>query len=98
LEGEGEGEGKGDGKKEGGVGGTSPVLRYTLSDCQTAAQGIGVAPAMVEEFFTHYAAVNFVDGAGREITSLPHALAKWKSNQASRPEKQKKSVSIFNGR
>jgi len=54
---------------------------YTLEDCQTAAEGIGLAPQDVEDFLIHYAAVDFVDGAGRKITSLKHALAKWKKNQ-----------------
>jgi hypothetical protein len=36
-----------------------------------------------ESFYAHYAAVDFIDGAGRKITSLPHALDKWKANQFS---------------
>lgn len=54
---------------------------YTLEDCQNAAEGVGLLPDQISDFFTHYAAVDFVDGAGRKITSLKHALAKWKKNQ-----------------
>jgi hypothetical protein len=70
--------------------GSESSLRYTLEDCRTAAMGVGMPDAMIEAFFTHYAAVGFVDGAGRDITSLPHALAKWKANQPSHLLKQGK--------
>jgi hypothetical protein len=56
-------------------------LRYTLEACQKAATAIGMTPKQVQGFFDHYAGVNFVDGAGRQIVSLRHALAKWKANE-----------------
>jgi hypothetical protein len=91
-EGEKEKEGEGDmvGERENsGDGG------YTLEDCQTASEGIGLAPQDIESFFTHYAAVDFIDGAGRRITSLKHALAKWK---AKKPEIEKKAGKEYQGR
>jgi hypothetical protein len=65
-----------------------PTLRYSLEDCHKAAEGIGVAPDMIEAFFVHYAAVDFVDGAGRPIKSLHHALQKWKITQPSHGKSQ----------
>jgi hypothetical protein len=56
-------------------------LKWTLADCQAAAQGIGMSEAQVLGFWAHYAPVNFVDGAGRQIVSLQHALAKWKARE-----------------
>ena len=69
--------------REQGEGEKPLALRYSLEDCQKAAEGIGVAPDMIEAFFVHYAAVDFVDGAGRPIASLKHALQKWKAGQPS---------------
>ena len=40
---------------------------------------------MVEEFWSHYAAVGFVDAAGRELCNLKAALAKWKTKQEAGP-------------
>jgi hypothetical protein len=56
---------------------------WTLADCQGAAQGVGMTPDMVQDFFCHYASVDWIDGAGRLITNLPAALGKWKANQPS---------------
>lgn len=72
--------------------------KYTLSQCLSTANTIGVLPAVAESFFNHYAAVDFVDGAGRPITSLPHALKKWAANQESRgktePKKSRLATSL----
>jgi hypothetical protein len=59
-------------------------LRWTLEDCVRAAAPINMPHRMIEDFYQHYAAVNFIDGAGRRICSLPHALAKWKANQTNK--------------
>ena len=61
--------------------GQEPPLRFSLEDCRKAAQGVGVPESQVVAFFSHYAPVNFVDGAGRQIISLRHALAKWKARE-----------------
>ena len=83
--GDGVGVGDGVGIPEGGCkGGTDPALRFTLADCQQAAEGVGMTGKQIEAFFTHYAGVNFVDGAGRKIVSLKHALAKWKTQDGQR--------------
>ena len=71
-----------------GAKGNEPVLRFTLADCKNAAEGLAMPPKQVEDFFTHYAAVNFEDGCGRTIVSLKHSLAKWKANQGKRDEKK----------
>jgi len=85
-EGEGEGKGKGKGKGEGEGDGEEPrppVLRYTYQQVMQAADTVVMKQEDAERFYAHYAAVDFIDGAGRKITSLPHALAKWKANQYS---------------
>jgi len=68
--------------REGGVGETEP--RYSLEQCIRAGATVGVTEEMATAFFTHYAGVNFVDGAGRAIARLPYALAKWKQQQQQR--------------
>jgi len=57
-------------------------LRFTLEDCQRAAEGAGILPATVQAFFDHYAPVDFLDGAGRAIVNLKYALKKWQANEA----------------
>ncbi len=57
---------------------------WTLEDCRRAAEGKGIPEAMLSDFWAHYAAVNWIDAAGRKITNLKAALAKWKANQSSR--------------
>ena len=56
---------------------------WTLDDCVKAAGIIGMKREDVESFFNHYAAVGWIDAAGRKIVKLSAALAKWKSNQPS---------------
>jgi len=72
---------------EGGEGPGEGDIKWTLADCLKAAQPIGMTKEMVEAFWVHYASVGFIDGAGREITHLPAALAKWKANQSSHGKK-----------
>ena len=57
--------------------------QWTLEDCEAAAAGIGMTKAMVQEFWQHYAAVDFIDAAGRRITNLKAALGKWNTKQQS---------------
>jgi hypothetical protein len=57
---------------------------WTLEDCIAASEGIAMRREDVESFWNHYAAVDFVDAAGRKITNLKAALGKWKTNQAER--------------
>lgn len=57
---------------------------WTLADCVRAAEGIAMPLAMVEAFYNHYAAVDWIDAAGRKITQLKPALAKWKASQQHR--------------
>ena len=49
-----------------------------------AANNINCPKEMAESFWNNYAAVGWVDAAGRLVTNMPAALAKWKANQASR--------------
>ncbi len=56
---------------------------WTLDQCRAAAATVGVTPAMLQEFWDHYAAVGWIDGAGRKIVNLPAALGKWKAKSAS---------------
>lgn len=55
---------------------------WTVEDCLTEATPIAMSPEMVRDFWAHYAAVGWIDAAGRRITNLAAALAKWKANQA----------------
>lgn len=57
--------------------------RYILEDCLKASASIGMKREDVEAFYHHYAAVGWIDGAKRKITSIPSALAKWKASQLS---------------
>ena len=66
-----------------------PQTDWTLEDFRTAAGGIGIAPADVEACFHHYAAVGWVDAAGRRIKSIKSLLAKWAAAQPSRGRAQK---------
>ena len=68
-------------RSEGQEPGIDPPLRFSLSDCRKAAAGVGVPDSQVVAFFSHYAPVNFVDAAGRDIVSLKHAIAKWKARE-----------------
>ena len=61
--------------------------KWTLADCQSAASTLCMLPKQVEDFWAHYASVDFVDGAGRRITNLKAALQKWKVNQSSHGKK-----------
>ena len=56
---------------------------FSLEDCIKAATTIGMPEEMILEFFNHYAAVGWIDAAGRRITNLPAAMAKWKAKQPS---------------
>jgi hypothetical protein len=58
--------------------------RWTLEQCVAAASPIGMPLDMVTAFWNHYAAVDFIDGAGRQITNLAAALGKWKASQQDR--------------
>lgn len=60
---------------------------WTLDDCITAADRIGMPFDMVESFYNHFAGVGWVDGAGRRITNLSARMAKWKADQPSREKK-----------
>jgi hypothetical protein len=74
-------EGEKETKEEGeGEAPRPPVLRYTYQQVMQAADAVVMKQEDAESFYAHYAAVDFIDGAGRKITSLPHALAKWKAN------------------
>ena len=66
--------------KENGI----PGKGWTLQDCMLAAQPIAMPKEMVEDFFCNYAAVGWIDAAGRRVIDLSAALSKWKANQASR--------------
>ena len=57
---------------------------YTLADCQKAAEGIGMPADMILAFFEHYDSQGWLKGNGQRITSLPSAMARWKSEQANR--------------
>lgn len=60
---------------------------YTLEDCVKASEGIGMKQSDIEAFWANYAAVSWTDAAGRKITNLKAALAKWKLNQPSHGKK-----------
>lgn len=64
--------------------GESREGEWTIYDCMSASVGIGMCKEDVESFWNHYAAVGFIDGAGRKITNLKAALGKWKTSQAER--------------
>jgi len=81
---EGECKGNGEGK------GFGAEPKWSLKQCEAAAEGIALAPDSIRAFHDHYAAVGFIDGAGREIVSLPHALAKWKSREHQYAQEQPK--------
>lgn len=56
---------------------------WTLEDCLKAAVSIAMRREDVEAFYANYASVGWIDAAGRKITNLPAALAKWKSRESS---------------
>jgi hypothetical protein len=56
---------------------------WTLEQCIAAAPGIGMTPAMVQDFFDNYNSVGWIDATGRKLTDLASALGKWKKNQSS---------------
>lgn len=66
-----------------------PDKEWTLQEFQTAAGGVGIKAEDVEACFHHYAAVGFVDAAGRKIRSIKSLLAKWAAAQPSRGRAQK---------
>jgi len=68
---------------------------WTLEQCLAAAAPIGMKREMVEGFWNHYAAVDFVDAAGRKITHLAAALGKWKAKQSSIPQAPKSTEEIL---
>lgn len=53
------------------------ALRFTEDQCVQAAGNLAIRPETARAFFRHYAPIDFIDGAGRPIKSLPHALQKW---------------------
>ena len=68
---------------------SEPEKEWTLEDFQTAAGGVGIKLEDVEACFHHYAAVGFVDAAGRKIRNIKSLLAKWAAAQPSRGRAQK---------
>jgi hypothetical protein len=64
---------------------------WTFEDCVHAASSIAMKHEDIQAWWDHYASVGFIDAAGRRITNLKAALAKWKANQsnhAALPQKQ----------
>jgi hypothetical protein len=55
---------------------------------------VGLTRASAEEWWAHYASVDFVDAANRKITNLRAALIKWKVNQPSAKTRQQGGVSL----
>jgi hypothetical protein len=66
---------------------------WPLEECVAMATSptVGMRRADAEAFWAHYAAVDFVDAAGRKITNLRAALLKWKTNQPSHGKKYRDS-------
>lgn len=61
-----------------------PEQIWTVEDFRAASVGVAIKPVDVDSCFHHYAAVGFVDGAGRRITNVKSLLAKWAAAQPSR--------------
>ena len=61
----------------------TPAGAWSLDDFRKAAEGIAMKAQEIEDCYHHYAAVDFVDAAGRKITNVKSLLAKWKKNQPS---------------
>ena len=62
---------------------------WELDEVVAMAAGptVGMRRADAEAFWAHYAAVGFVDAAGRQIVNLRAALLKWKAAQPSHGKK-----------
>ena len=69
-----------------------PASDFSLDDCKRAASTIGMTDEMISEFYANYASVGWIDAAGRKITNLPAALAKWKSRQSSHGRQYRESA------
>lgn len=63
------------------------IKDWSLQDCRNAATPIAMKDEDIQAFYNNYAAVGWIDAAGRRITSLSAALGKWKTNQPSHGKK-----------
>lgn len=62
---------------------------WTMEYCVKIAADLNIPKKEAEAFFAHYAPVDFVDGAGRQIVNLEFALQKWHNRQVQEQPKAK---------